>query len=70
MDNAVFGKYHRKCEKTQISSLQQLKQEVIIQYFNQIIIEKKFFSETLLAIETRKTQILMNKFKAVNSRAQ
>ena len=42
-------------------NLKQQKTEEIIQYRNQIIRLKKFFTENVLVIEIKKTQILLNK---------
>ena len=70
MTNAVFGKNMEKWENTEISSLWQPKQQWIIECQNQAL-NNKFFSEYLLAIEMKTTQILMNTpclFRSINIR--
>ena len=41
--------------------MSQQKEEETIYYQNQIIILQRFFTENLLAIEMKKTEVLMNK---------
>ena len=50
----VFGKPWKMLENTETSDLQQLKQEGIIQYQNQTIIQQNAFPKNQLALEMKK----------------
>ena len=55
MNKAVFGKLWEMLENIEILNLPQQKEEGIVQHENQV------FTENLLTMEMKKTQLLMNK---------
>ena len=59
MYNAAFGKLCNMWENTQISNLQQLKEEQIVYYQNQTIIQQIFFWKSI-SNRNEKMQIIMN----------
>ena len=61
MNNAVFGKTMenlRKCRDIKLVTTKRRRNNLVSKPNHHII---KFFTEYLLAIETKKTQMLMNK---------